>query len=320
MKENTLKTISRQQKEYTKFKYNRYNKKTIVLETVTGWSFLTPLLTVVLFFSTAAIIIAAVLSLHNGDISSLKWVGFDNWAKIFRSDYAETLQLGNAFKNTFKFAAITVPVQIGIALILSALLNSGVVKKGTKNFFLMFFFLPLITSGIASTTIFRFLVSEDGIIKIHPKENPGSLIYVAVVATIWQSVASSLILMNTAFTSIDKSQYEAASIDGAGSFKQLAKITVPSIFPIVAYTIFTGVIGALAVFDGPFMLAKIGGQEDYSEFTTLILAGYRFIRPVGATSPPANVGLGTAMLFLTAVVMGVSTATVNVLFPIGKAK
>ena len=133
-------------------------------------------------------------------------------------------------------------------------------------------------------------------------------------------MASSLILMNTAFSSIDKTQYEAAAIDGASSYKKLTKITLPSIFPIVAYTIFTGVIAALAVFDGPFLLASTAGIPDYSSFTTLILAGYRFIQPVGSMGGlRTNIGLGTAILFLTAFVMGVSTSLVNVLFPIGKA-
>lgn len=319
MKEISLKTISKQQKEYTKFKYNRYNKKAIVLETVTGWSFLSPLLLVVLVFSTLAIVLALILSMYKGSASSLEWVGFDNWTKMFK--FADIIGLNTAFKNTFKFAAITVPIQIGIALLLSALLNSGVVKKGTKNFFLIFFFLPLITSGVASTTIFSRLVSQEGFIKINPFKDPGSLLYVAIAATVWQTVASSLILMNTAFTSIDKTQYEAAAIDGASSIKKLTKITIPSIFPIVAYTIFTGVISALAVFDGPFMLASTAGIPDFSSFTTLILAGYQFIQPVGAMSSgiQTNIGLGTSILFLTAFVMGVSTTAVNVLFPIGKA-
>ena len=319
MENITLKTINKQQKEYSKFKYNRYNKKTIVLETVSGWSFLSPLLLVVLIFSTLAIVLALVLSLYKGSPSSLEWVGLDNWTKMFK--FSDTIGLNTAFANTFKFAAITVPIQIGIALILAAILNSGIVKKGTKNFFLVFFFLPLITSGVASTTIFSRLVSEHGFIKIHPFKDPGSLLYVAIAATVWQTVASSLILMNTAFSSIDKTQYEAAAIDGASSFKKLRKITVPSVFPIVAYTIFTGVIAALAVFDGPFMLASTAGIPDYSSFTTLILVGYKFIQPVGAMSTgiDTNIGLGTSILFLTAFVMGVSTTVINVMFPIGKA-
>lgn len=302
--------VASQRKLYSKLKYNRYQRKTIIMETITGWSFLSPVLVVAIIFSTTAIGIALWLTFQKGTFDNLQYVGTANWAKLS----LPALELLNATKNTFFFACVSTPVIIVVSVVISGLLNSRLVKK--KEVFLAIFFLPQVTSAIAVTLIFKELFSTNGIIKLDYVQNPAQIMWVVIVSAVWGGVAGTLITMNTAFATIDKTQYEAADLDGASGVRKFLNITIPSIGPVVAYSLFMGIIGGLGVFDGPYLLA--GGFNLPTEgMMTLVLKGYSYIIPPTAASP-TNIGLGTTILFLTAMIMALATFVANLFMPLSR--
>ena len=304
--------IEKERKQYQKLKYNRYQKKIIIFDTVTGWAFLSPLLIVALIFSTVAIIIAVWLTFQKGvSWEELEFVGFDNWKKLS----LPALELSSALKNTLFYAVVSVPMIIISSLVVSSLLNSKHIKQ--KEIFLAIFFLPQVTSAIASTIIFKQLLSPDGLIKIDYYTNPKKIIWVVIISSVWGSVAGSLITMNTAFTSIDKNQYEAAELDGASGFKKFTNITMPSINPIVSYSLIMGLIGGIGIFDGPYLLAATTGIPP-DGLMTMMLKGFWFIIPPPNVASQPNIGLGTTILFLTSAIMAGATIIANVLFPLSR--
>ncbi len=303
--------VNKERKTYSQIKYNRYQRKTVVLETIAGWSFVSPLLIVAIIFSTTAVGIAVWLTFQSGSsINNLHFVGFQNWKRIFEKSF----HLSVAIKNTFLYATVSVPIIIVTSLIISAILNSSWIKF--KRLFLAIFFLPQVTSAVASTLIFRQLFSKNGFIKLDYGANPKLVLWVVIISAVWGGVAGSLITFNTAFATIDNTQYEAADLDGAGGLKKFLNITIPSIGPIIAYSLIMGIIGGMGVFDGPYLMAVTTGL-DADQFTTLIFKGFNYIIPSSAYSR-VNLGVGTTILFFTALLISGMTFVGNIIFPISK--
>lgn len=69
-----------------------------------------------------------------------------------------------------------------------------------------------------------------------------------IIMGVWSGIGTSVLLLYSSMNGVDKSLYEAASVDGANSFQQLLHITVPAISPVVFYILFTGILGSFQDF------------------------------------------------------------------------
>lgn len=292
-------------------RYNQYRLKRDVKETITGWIMLSPLLVVVILFVTVSIIMALILTLYEGSYSSLEFIGLKNWSRVFSDS---SLGFANAFRNSLFYAAITIPTTLFIGLFVSSILNSSKIKG--KNFWLTLFFFPSITSAVAATIIFKILVSKNGLISIDPIKNPRSIMWVVIVSAIWGGSGGGMVGWNTAFSTLDKSQMDAAQLDGAGKFKMFTFVTLPSLSPMISYSLIMGLMGGLGVFDGPFLLlssessgASLEGAE------TLMVLGFKWIKPFNGIY---NYGLGLTILFVVAMILGLATFVGNILMPLNK--
>lgn len=303
------KTVFSERKTYEYVKYNRYQRKQVVFETIKGWTFLSPLLIVALIFSTASIAYALYFSLHKGTAADHTFVGLENWKTLFSGE----IGLGKVIKNTFLFTFISVPLILFITIILASIVNSKFVKN--KKTFLTIFFLPQVTSAIAATLVFRNMVGPEQVIDIDYILDPKKAIWLLVMITTWGGVAGNLITINTAFSTIDTNQYEAAELDGASPFQKIFRITLPSIMPVVAYSLFMAMVGAFGIFAQPYMLAGIGVSKEY--IYTIVAKAYDLIIPVSPGSLP-NIGLGIAMMFFAAMMMALLSTIANTIAPLNK--
>lgn len=86
----------------------------------------------------------------------------------------------------------------------------------------------------------------------------------------WMWFGNSFILFMASVQAVDKSMYEAASIDGAGRFAILKNITIPSIKPILMYVAITGLIGGLQLFEIPFLITDSLGFPEGSLNTMIV--------------------------------------------------
>ena len=77
--------------------------------------------------------------------------------------------------------------------------------------------------------------------------------YVIVFMGLWQG-GGSLVLVLAAINGVPKALYESASLDGAGTWKQFWKITVPLVSPVLFFNLITGLIGSLQVFTQSYVL------------------------------------------------------------------
>lgn len=239
------------------------NRNLRVKNTLIGWSFIAIATVMIGLFYFYPMIQSLILSFKSGTGVSLKFVGFENYVRLFKDPVFLT-----TVKNTVIYLIIQVPIMIILALFLSVLLNNKKLKL--KGFFRTAIFLPCVTSLVAYSVIFKYLFGQDGIINfmlmkialisepIQWLTDPFWAKITIIIAITWRWTGYNMIFFLSGLQNIDESIYEAAKIDGASSIQQFFKITIPMMKPIILFTTITSTIGTLQLFDEVMNITKGG--------------------------------------------------------------
>lgn len=316
-KQNNVRQIMKERYFIASGKGNKDIRKSMRRDMALGTIFTITPIAVITIFVMLAFAIAIWLSFYSGQLDpSLKrihYTGLKNWSLLFHEGKEQFVL---AIKNTLLFAAITTACNVTGALIIASLLNSKVVGR-RKNAFMVLYFLPQITSGIASAIIFIRLTGKNSVFGLDLVASPHDAIWVMIISSIWGGISGGIITFNSAFSGVDPSQYESASLDGASTWTKFLKITVPSLGPILSYTIITSIIGGMGVFDQAYILNVVGA--DSKSVLTWALLGFGYIQGLtgaGGTTIPLNVGLGIVVLTLLGLTIFVATRIANIIRPI----
>lgn len=224
-----------------------------------GFLFSLPWLIGFLLFSLYPIVMSAYYSFT--DFSAIKdpvWVGLKNYQDLLKDKlFWQSLQ------NTILYVVISVPVTILVSLLLAALLK--VVRVG-KAFFRSVFFLPSIFPVVASTMIWLLVLdSISGYLNrflnlfrlpsVNWLGNPAWTKPALVIMTCW-GVGSTVVILLAAMGDVSHELYEAASIDGAGTWKQFIHITLPGISHVLVYQVILAVINGFQYFTQVYILCS----------------------------------------------------------------
>lgn len=176
-----------------------------------------------------------------GFIESLinsKWVGFDNFEFLFSS--------GDAFRitrNTVVYNLVFILLGLIFAVFVAIALSEISNKKLGKIYQTSMLFPHFLSWVIVSYFVFSFLSFDKGMLNSilsafgvdpvswysEPKHWPGILVFMNV----WKGVGYGSIVYLAAIVGIDKTYYEAATIDGASKWQQIKNITIPLIVPLM---------------------------------------------------------------------------------------
>lgn len=245
-------------------------------DTLAGYAFLAPALTIFIVLVALPMVISIVLSFTKWNffsgVEGIKFVGFDNFIKLFTADRS----FKNALINTLIYAVTTVPITIFMALILAHAVNG---KVYGQRFFRLSFFIPYISNMVALGAIFKFLFRSDGpinqlLVNVFHVQNPPGWLYSSeltripiICVMIYGGVGFCLIIYLAALKSVPKDLYEAAAIDGASPVRQFFSVTLPMISPTTFYLLVVRLIAAFQVFaainiiaDGGFSTSKSSGS------------------------------------------------------------
>ena len=217
------------------------------------FTFLFPSLLGLLVFKVGAMIYSLYISFTDWNLfGSPEFVGLKNYINIFQDE-----RFYEALKNTLLFIVGYLPVVVVLSLGVALLLNSKV--KGV-NAFRGLFFLPVITSWVAVSMIWKGLLNpEFGVINsileafgaAGPSwlQNPGFVIPAVVMVSVWKDTGFLSIIFLGGLQGISKEYYEAAKIDGANKWSQFRKITLPLLSPTTFYALIITIINSFQVFD-----------------------------------------------------------------------
>ncbi|MFB8146158.1 carbohydrate ABC transporter permease [Microbacterium sp. NPDC056003] len=246
---------------------------------------LSPYLYISPFFIVFAIVglfpiaYTAVISFQNWDLvrNSGEFVGFDQYIWILQNP-----QFWTALRNTFSIFLLSTVPQLILAIFIAAMLDRNI---RAKTFWRMGVLLPYVMAPVAVALIFSNMFGDNhglvnniltdlGLQPIPWHKDPfWSHIAIATMVNFRWTGYNALILL-AAMQAIPRDYYEAATVDGAGAFRQFISITVPSLRPTLIFVIITSTIGGLQIFDEPRMYDNTGEGGAAQQWLTITLFLY----------------------------------------------
>jgi raffinose/stachyose/melibiose transport system permease protein len=254
---------------------------------------------VVLYFSIGFTAFASLTD-WNG-LTRMKFVGIENYIDLFQ-DRTFYIALGN----TVKFMVATVLLQCVLGLLIAVIAKE---KMPGSNFFKAVFFLPIAMAPAIIATVFKYIFeanygSLNETLRALGVIGPDVVIqwlgadlgvWSIVIINVFQWMGFSMMVYFAGLMSIPEELYEAASIDGAGWWRRLFSITIPSLRGTTSVLITLGIVGSLKTFDSVWLTTQ-GGPGVSNQFLATFLYTERQGREAGYSSAIGIVLLVTAFV------------------------
>ncbi|UUZ90361.1 sugar ABC transporter permease [Paenibacillus sp. P25] len=178
------------------------------------------------------------------------FVGLSNYTEIFRDPvFLKSLE------NTAVYVILGVPGQIAAGLAVALLLQS---IGRLRGLFRTAYFIPYITSVVAVSWVFRWILMKNGIanallldLGFNPQPflySSAQAIYSVIAVMIWQSIGFQMLIFLAGLENIPSMYYEAAAMDGAGPWRRFVHITLPLLNPVLLFSAVIASIGFLQSF------------------------------------------------------------------------
>ncbi len=229
-------------------------------ETLAAYLFLTPYLVVLIVFFVLVSFYGVGLSLFTVDLGFTppQFVGLHNYQVLFTQLFTNPSlsPFWISIVNIVKFTVIVVIGQTILALVLAMLLQTLTRAKGI---FRTSFYIPALTSSVATALIFLWLYNPDGLINyvlslVHIPgpdwlNDPFWALPAIMILNIWSTAATFMIYFLAALQDLPREVLEAAEVDGANRFQILWQVTIPLLRPTIFLVVALGTIGAFQMFD-----------------------------------------------------------------------
>lgn len=230
----------------------------------------------------------ASLTDWNG-LTRMNFIGWDNYAALLQDRTFWT-----ALRNTLLFMVATVAIQAALGLLVAVIAKE---RLPGSNFFKALFFLPIAMAPAIIATVFRYMLeanfgSLNETLRALGLLGQGEVIewlgrdlgvWSIVVINVFQWMGFSMMIYFAGLMSIPEEMYEAATLDGAGWWRKLWSITIPSLRGTTSVLIILGIVGALKTFDIVWLTTG-GGPGDSTQFLTTFLYQERSNREAGYAS------------------------------------
>jgi multiple sugar transport system permease protein len=242
------------------------------------WLFimLVPTLIGLVFGALGSILATLGLSFTHWDLlTPPTWAGPSNYINLFTN-----AAYFKALTNTFTFSAMYVPGVVIVSLFVAVLMNR---KIHGVSIFRTIYFLPAVTSAVATaliwnliygrdTGILNFILSRFGLPAVCWLCTKNAMVSVVVV-NIWGAVGEGMIIFLAGLTAIPREYYEAATIDGASEFQRFFSITLPLVSPSIFFQTLISTINAFQAYDYIYMMTRQGGGD--SSIPVVVFSIYR---------------------------------------------
>ncbi len=229
-----------------------------------------------------------------------RW-GVFNYIKIFTDR-----KIKAGFMTTFKYAFMTVPLKLVFALFIAYILNFKI--KGVKMFRTVYYIPSILGSSVAIAVLWKAIFKDDGIVNMilgffgvagpHWLSNKTAALFIICLLRVWQ-FGSTMVIFLAALKGVSADLYEAASLDGAGKWRQFFTITVPLITPVIFYNLVTQLVQAFQEFNGPYIITQ-GGPRGATTLVSLLIYNNAFKK--------YDMGLASAQAWVLFIILMIFTA------------
>lgn len=282
-------------------------------ERLAPYAYVAPFFFLFAVFGLFPLLFTFYVALFDWDpIGEHTFVGLDNFTRL-----VDDPRFWGALRNTFSIWVLSTVPQLLLALGAAHLLNHARLRAST--FFRMSVLVPYITSVAATTIVFAQLFDRDyGMINWliglfgfdhvdFTASTLGSHVMIAVMV-IWRWSGYNTLLYLAALQALPRELYDAAAVDGAGGWKQFRHITIPSLRPIIVFTVVTSTIGGLQIFTEPLLVNPAASQTCGAARQCQTLTLFLYEQGFGRFHFGYGAAIGVALF-----VMVVIVATINYL-------
>lgn len=231
-----------------------------------------------------------------------KFIGIQNFVSIFHNDYFWT-----ALLNSTLYVVCVVPFMVILPLILANLVKGN---SRVMGFFRTSFYTPVVMSAVVVGMIWTNLLDPKGLVNsvlesLHIIHSPipflsdrWLILFTSMFVTIWLGLGYYMVIYLTALANIDNALYEAASLDGAGPFRQFIYVTIPGVRSTIVLIMMLSTIAAFRVFNEIYVLTNGTAGPGGEDITMSML-----IQKEG-TGIQARTGYASALSLIVLVVVG----------------
>ena len=258
-----------------------------------AYLFILPSMLILAIFVFVPLIASFIISMLNMNIfmKDISFAGFKNFIKLFSDG-----RVGNATFNSLFFALFEVPLQIGLALVLSIYVaQNNRYTKALRAIYYVPFVCSMTAIGIVWSMLLDpnlglvpYLLRQIGVESVSFLKDPELAMPTIIVVSAWKGFGYTLTLITAAILNVPASLYEAADLDGANIFKKFLYITIPSIWPTISFCIVTTTITAIQMFDQAYVMTQ-GGPLNKTE--TLV----QYIYDRGFQTAPYDLGYASSI-------------------------
>jgi ABC-type sugar transport system permease subunit len=260
-----------------------------------GYAMLAPAVVILVVFEVFPILYGMYISVCDWRLSCTQVVGLDNYVRALTA--ASTW---HSLLITATYSMLSVPLQLGLGLWLAYLLYQ---KVRGQSFFRVVFFLPYITSTVATAAVWSFIYSPDtGLVNsllkfvnlppqhwlTEPKgvfalmaqgfgvslpgwaEGPSLALLSVIAFTTWVFVGYNVTIFLAGLGNIPSELYEAARVDGAGGWTLFRHITLPLLSPTTFFLLIFTVVGTFKAFNHIWVMTE-GGPGDATTTTSVLI-------------------------------------------------
>jgi multiple sugar transport system permease protein len=253
-------------------------------EALAGYAFVAIPMFLFLVLNIGSILYALFISVFQWNIRSGAgaFIGIANYQNVFKDPI-----FIRAIQNSLYYAVVWVPLTMAVGLFLAVLVNQ---KIRGRTFFRAAFYFPAIASSAAITVLWIFLVAPDGLfngvreaIGINPLfrllgftddqnwiANTNTALNSVIILNAWTTSGTFMLFYLASLQTIPGEVYEAAAIDGAGSWQMFWRITFPLLKPGHFFVATVAVIGALQLFDQARIAGGTTGDPANSLMTVVL--------------------------------------------------
>lgn len=251
----------------------------------TGYLFILPALAVILVFRFYPILQAIRMSFYKWGIAGpLYTVGFRNFNRLFIDP-----KFYQSLGNTFWYVVFVVPLTIFLSLFFAQLLNQKIRARGAYR---TIYYLPVVTSIVAISVVWKWIFNPDrgilnaifgvfgveglrwlndarGVFEIilaplHIElsgffAGPSIALLALIIMAVWHNIGYCVIIALAGLQNVPDQYYDAAKIDGAGTWRIFRNVTLPIISPTIFYLIITQSIFAFNTFTPVYVMTQPPG-------------------------------------------------------------
>ncbi len=245
-------------------------------QAVAAWVLALPFMALFLVFTAGPVLASLGMSftdMRSTDVRTplgVEFVGLENYTELIADPLFRKVTL-----NTLLYLLLGVPATMAVALAVAVGLNR---IQRLKGFFRVSFYLPVVTSIVAVSVVWKFLLRQEGglvntVLGWVGIAGPAWLdsttlaLPTLVVMAVWRNFGTLMVIFLAALQTVPRELLEAAETDGASGWSRFRHITLPMLRPTLLFGAVITSIGYLQFFEEAFVMTK-GGPLDATRSIT----------------------------------------------------